>query len=58
VSAPANTVRIFEVTNHDLPLSCPGKFMTLWNMHPKVYLQFKGDQAACPYCGAKYQLKN
>lgn len=56
MSATAPTVRIVEVTRKDLPLACPGKFNALWNMHPKVYLQFKAGKASCPYCGAQYQL--
>lgn len=49
--------KVYEVTRNDLPLSCPGKFMTLWNMHPKVYLPIeKTGSASCPYCGAQYKL--
>ena len=32
--------------------------MTLWNNHPKVYLDVaKTGQAKCPYCGTEYKLK-
>ncbi|NQD35434.1 zinc-finger domain-containing protein [Permianibacter sp. IMCC34836] len=57
-SASSNpAVKTYEVTKSDLPLSCPGKFMTLWNMHPKVYLPIeRTGHAACPYCGAQYKL--
>lgn len=56
-SANNTALKVYEVTKKDLPLSCPGKFMTLWNMHPKVYLAVeKTGQAACPYCGAHYKL--
>ena len=32
--------------------------MTLWNCHPKVYLDVaKTGEAKCPYCGTEYKLK-
>ncbi|OIR25778.1 zinc-finger domain-containing protein [Bathymodiolus thermophilus thioautotrophic gill symbiont] len=41
----------------DLPVHCPPKGVKKWNMHPKVFLQFNDKgRAACPYCGAKYEL--
>ncbi len=56
-SSPSTAGKVYEVSRQDLPLSCPGKFMTLWNMHPKVYLPIeKTGHAACPYCGAQYKL--
>lgn len=47
----------YEVHSTDLPLSCPMPKMTLWDAHPKVYLdiQNKGE-VSCPYCGALYVL--
>jgi len=39
---------------------CPSPLadMTLWNSHPKVYLDVaKTGQARCPYCGTEYRLK-
>ena len=39
---------------------CPSPLanMTLWNTHPKVYLDVaRTGQARCPYCGTVYQLK-
>lgn len=39
----------------DLPLSCPLPSMSMWDMHPKVYLAMdQHNQAKCPYCGANY----
>ena len=39
----------------DLPLSCPLPNMTLWNMHPKVYLAPNDSgEALCPYCSTLY----
>ena len=54
-----NAENSYEVSNSDLPLSCPMPGMTVWNSHPKVYLPIeKTGQAKCPYCGADYLLKN
>ncbi len=36
----------------------PKADMTLWNSHPKVYLDVAHTgQAKCPYCGTEYALK-
>lgn len=51
--------RNYEVTRADLPLSCPMPSMQLWDAHPKVFLPIeKTGTAVCPYCGAKYTLKD
>ncbi len=53
----ANARRIYEVTEADLPLSCPLPSMKLWNSHPKVYLPIEtSGQARCPYCSAEFRL--
>ena len=39
---------------------CPNPLaqMTLWNSHPKVYLDVaKTGEGKCPYCGTVYRLK-
>lgn len=39
---------------------CPSPLahMSLWNTHPKVYLDVAHTgQAKCPYCGTVYKLK-
>jgi len=55
---PANTQMRYEVTSHDLPLSCPGPGMTLWNSHPRVFLPIEQTgYAKCGYCGAEYTLR-
>ena len=42
----------------DLPAYCPNKQMTVWNQHPRVFLDVTTTgQAACPYCGTVYKLK-
>ena len=36
----------------------PKAHMTIWNSHPKVYLDVAHTgEAKCPYCGTVYQLK-
>ena len=52
-----NAENRYQVTDADLPLSCPMPGMYLWNSHPKVYLPVeKTGEAVCPYCGAHYVL--
>lgn len=47
------------VGRDELPLCCPMPDAPLWNMHPKVYLPIEASgQATCPYCGARYVLKD
>lgn len=42
----------------DLPAFCPNPAMTLWNQHPRVYLDIAvTGEAMCPYCGTRYRLK-
>ena len=53
----ANTEKVYHVKKQDLPVSCPGADMEIWNSHPKVYLPIeKTGEAVCEYCGAKYIL--
>lgn len=54
-----NAQNQYEVTEEDLPLSCPMPQMYLWNSHPRVYLPVEQTGwAKCPYCGAEYTLKS
>lgn len=47
----------YEVHSTDLPLSCPMPNMTLWDGHPKVYLDIQTNgEVSCPYCGAHYVM--
>jgi uncharacterized Zn-finger protein len=50
----------YEVTRAELPLSCPTPGMALWNAHPRVYLPIvdDGGETVCPYCAARYVLKD
>lgn len=55
---PANAAMSYTVTAADLPLSCPMPGMTLWNSHPRVYLEVeRTGEATCPYCGALFTLE-
>ncbi len=55
----ANTEKTYYVGRDQLPLSCPGPDMLIWNSHPKVYLPIeKTGEAVCEYCGAHYIMKD
>lgn len=42
-----------------LPLACPLPTMTLWDMHPRVYLALDNEnKAVCPYCETHYYIEN
>ena len=46
-----------KVKRNELPLSCPPKGAKAWSEHPRVFLNIKKTgKAACPYCGARYEL--
>ena len=54
----ACTQQRYEVTETDLPLSCPTRDLRLWDAHPRVYLPIEETgRAICPYCDAEYILK-
>ena len=57
--APTPSEQVFiELDGKDLPAFCPNPKMTLWNQHPRVFLDVvPTGQAMCPYCGNKYRLK-
>lgn len=47
-----------EVDGATLPAFCPNPAMTLWNEHPRVFLDLAHTgKAMCPYCGTEYVLK-
>lgn len=49
----------YEITQADLPLTCPMPGMSRWNSHPRVFLPVeKNGEAVCPYCSAHYTLVN
>jgi uncharacterized Zn-finger protein len=50
--------RTVEVTEQDLPLHCPTPSTSVWNMHPRVFLDVaKAGELLCPYCGTRYVYK-
>jgi uncharacterized Zn-finger protein len=55
----ACTKRRYEITQADLPLSCPSKYMRVWDAHPRVYFPIaETGEYICPYCSAEYILKD
>jgi uncharacterized Zn-finger protein len=37
---------------------CPNPKMTLWNQHPRVFIDVAGTgEGRCPYCGTVYRLR-
>jgi uncharacterized Zn-finger protein len=53
-----NAENCYEVTQADMPLSCPMPGMHIWNSHPRVYLPVEqGETVKCPYCSATFELK-
>ncbi len=53
----ACSLKRYEITKKDLPLSCPTRHMRLWDAHPRVYLPIeKTGEIVCPYCEAEYFL--
>ena len=55
---PANTEESYQISNNDLPLSCPLPTMRIWDSHPRVFLSLDKDgKAQCPYCGTHFSLQ-
>ncbi len=53
----ACTRRRQEITQRDLPLSCPPRTDRVWDAHPRVYLPIETIGAVvCPYCDTEYVL--
>lgn len=51
--------KLYEITQADLPLSCPPRDKRVWDAHPRVYLPIeKKGKIICPYCGAQFVLKD
>jgi uncharacterized Zn-finger protein len=56
-----NKQNYIEITDQDLPLSCPMPHMSHWNSHPRVFLEIEKTEKGeilCPYCSTKYVLKD
>jgi len=48
-----------EITQQDLPLSCPPNNKRVWDAHPRVYFPIaETGEYMCPYCGTFYVLKD
>ncbi len=55
----ACTARTYEVTQDQLPLSCPMNDSRVWDAHPRVYLPIETlGEVTCPYCEARFVLKD
>jgi len=53
----ANTQKQVEISQADLPLSCPLPNQKLYNAHPRVYLPIEEKgRVRCPYCGTHFTL--
>ncbi len=49
----------YEIGPDDLPLHCPLPGTTLWNSHPRVFIEVSSTGVGkCSYCGAVYRLKS
>ena len=49
---------INSISLKDLPLCCPKRNVSVFNMHPRVYLSFNSDKkVTCPYCNSVYHLE-
>lgn len=54
---PSCSQQHVEVTQKDLPLSCPMLGQSLWNAHPRVFLPVaEAGRVVCPYCSTEYVL--
>lgn len=50
--------QIIEVSESDLPISCPMPDVTLWNQHPRVFIPIENGEGHCPYCGNLFRVKS
>jgi len=47
------------VTKKDFPIYCPPNNADSFSMHPRVYINMdKKKEAACPYCGKVFRLRD
>jgi uncharacterized Zn-finger protein len=57
-SSDAAAAAVVELGAGDLPAFCPNRKMTVWNQHPRVFLDVAHTGSArCPYCGTVYRLE-
>lgn len=52
------THKVYQVTEADLPISCPTDDIALWSAHPRVFIPLDNNnkEEHCPYCSAKFVL--
>jgi uncharacterized Zn-finger protein len=56
-SGSGRAAAVIELGAGDLPAFCPNRKMTVWNQHPRVFLDVAHTgRARCPYCGTEYRL--
>jgi uncharacterized Zn-finger protein len=56
-SGSGRAAAVIELGAGDLPAFCPNRKMTVWNQHPRVFLDVvHTGRALCPYCGTEYRL--
>ncbi|MCX7230531.1 MAG: zinc-finger domain-containing protein [Burkholderiales bacterium] len=56
-SGSGRAAAVIELGAGDLPAFCPNRKMTVWNQHPRVFLDVAHTgRALCPYCGTEYRL--
>ena len=52
-------IKTIEVNKSDLPVSCPPKESSSWNVHPRVFIELSDEKgSSCPYCGTNYVRVN
>lgn len=49
---------IRQVTQAELPISCPTSDKDSWSAHPRVFLPLSESnrRETCPYCSAQFEL--
>jgi len=53
----SNAEKSVTIKRSDLPLYCPLPGTTLWNSHPRVFIEIESrGHALCPYCGTRFTL--
>jgi len=50
---------IHSVKREELPVSCPPENAEVWNLHPRVYIEFnRAGEGTCPYCGERFKISD
>jgi uncharacterized Zn-finger protein len=57
-TAPKAVVELGAADLHGGVTYCPNPKMTLWNQHPRVFIDVGATgEGRCPYCGTVYRLR-